>query len=88
MASTTLLLQVTRAEEDSSHNHRLIWCPYIPEEEDSSGATNTTGDSSLVEDVGKLLVVTQDDVVRVTLIHRTRYYNLPVLLYYKKCRIS
>ena len=44
-----------------SQNHRLIWCPFIPDDEESSDATaNNTTDSSLGcgGDDAKLLVLT------------------------------
>ena len=58
------MLQINRPEKTKpSDNHRLIWCPYIPDEEDSGTTANTTSDSSLPDDVGKLLVLTHDEVV-------------------------
>lgn len=55
-----LLLHVSRpAGTAASPNHRLIWCPYIPE--DDSETDRDDGDGS--EDAGKLLVLTHDEVV-------------------------
>ena len=61
--SAMLLLQVNRDPERliRSDNHRLIWCPYIPEDEEESSAT--TADSSQPDCAGKLLVLTHDNVV-------------------------
>ena len=58
------MLQIQRPEStEPSENHRLIWCPYIPEEEDSSTATHDTTNSSVADDVGRLLVLTHDSIV-------------------------
>ncbi|XP_064611108.1 enhancer of mRNA-decapping protein 4-like [Liolophura sinensis] len=53
---TTLVLHVTRpAGTKMSDFHRVIWCPYIPEDGDDS----TTEGS--VSDVSKILVLTHDE---------------------------
>ena len=61
--STTLLLHV-HGLLDPTQCHRLVWCPYIPDDEDSSGTTANTMDSSVVQDdMGKILVLTHNNVV-------------------------
>ena len=66
------LLQIKRdtslPDFGPSDNHRLIWCPYIPDDEEESSAT--TADSSQADSPGKLLVLTHDEVVSVLI------YNL------------
>ncbi|CAH1779762.1 unnamed protein product [Owenia fusiformis] len=52
--TTTLLLQVNRPEGVSpSDYHRVIWCPYIPDEEEYPGE---------LDDNSKLLVLTHENV--------------------------
>ncbi|XP_011874946.1 PREDICTED: enhancer of mRNA-decapping protein 4 [Vollenhovia emeryi] len=50
----SLVLQVD-AEDVSPTSHRVIWCPYIPED--------VSGDASDVDEVSKLLVVTRGSKV-------------------------
>lgn len=44
--------------------NRIIWCPYIPEEDESNGTATTSTTESLVDDVGKLLVVTHNELAQ------------------------
>lgn len=60
-----LLLNVVRPPDtDPLEEHRLIWCPYMPEDDEASTATGTTLESSAADDAGKLLVLTHGNVVR------------------------
>ena len=62
---TTLLLNVSHPKgSPTCTNHRLIWCPYIGDADDSSAAntTNTT-DSLSTCDFNKMLVLTHDNTV-------------------------
>ena len=67
-----MVLQVNRPENTAlSDSHRVIWCPYIPDEDETSGTTvNTTADSSVAEDISKLLVLTHDKVVSNMKVHQ------------------
>ncbi|XP_013379353.1 enhancer of mRNA-decapping protein 4 isoform X2 [Lingula anatina] len=54
---TACLLHVVRpAETPPSSYHRVIWCPYIPDEEEEQGTEDMP-----THDAGKLLVVTHDE---------------------------
>ena len=56
--SSELVLQVNReAGSPSSDFHRLIWCPFIPEEDESSGS----GEAN--DEAARLLVLTHGNVV-------------------------
>lgn len=46
-----------------STNHRLIWCPFIPEAETSEASEPDTSEDSGVDDASKLLVLTHNEVV-------------------------
>ena len=65
LSRTTLLLNVSHPKgSPTCTNHRLIWCPYIGDADDSSAAntTNTT-DSLSTCDFNKMLVLTHDNTV-------------------------
>ena len=65
-SSPHLVLHITRGENPSIGHHRLIWCPYIPEDADTSGTTSATSDSiGGSEDLGKLLVLTHESTVSI-----------------------
>ena len=63
---TTLLLNIVRpADTEPSDLHRLIWCPYMPEDDDDV----TTDDESLGSDqAAKLLVLTHGNLVCISTI--------------------
>ena len=62
--STKLLLNIVRpADVTPCDEHRLIWCPYMPEDDEQSTSTGTTLDSCAVDDAAKLLVLTHGSVV-------------------------
>ena len=61
------ILQV-EADDSSPMSHRVIWCPYIPEEEASDG-----------EEVSKLLVLTRGSKAELWSIHAaSRIFNTPI----------
>jgi len=56
-----MLLQVQRPQSMLvSEFHRVIWCPYIPDDADDSSAT----DSSTQDSASRVLVLTNDEKVR------------------------
>jgi len=58
--SSQLLLHVQRPETSLvSEYHRVIWCPYIPDDADDSSAT----DSSNTDNASRMLVLTNDEQV-------------------------
>jgi len=58
MVSAVLRFQCGRpADAVSTDYHRLIWCPYIPDN------TESTGSGSQVDDGSMLLMVTHDNIV-------------------------
>lgn len=63
----SLILQVD-AEDVSTMSHRVIWCPYIPEEEATDG-----------EEVSKLLVLTRGSMAELwSVAAASRLWNKPV----------
>ena len=62
-----MLLQVTANPKDSSlDEHRLLWCPYLPENEDEVSSTSTDCSSA------RLLVLTHGNV--------TEMWNIDMVL--------
>lgn len=56
-----MLLQVRRPKTTLvSEYHRVIWCPYIPDDADDSSAT----DSSNQDSASRVLVLTNDEQVQ------------------------
>lgn len=63
----TQVLQVD-ADDPSPMSHRVIWCPYIPEE-----------DSSDAEEVSKLLVLTRGSKAELwSIAVASRHLNIPI----------
>lgn len=55
-----MLLHIQRPEATLvSEYHRVIWCPYIPDDADDSSAT----DSSTQDNASRVLVLTNDEMV-------------------------
>ena len=67
------LLQVNRpAGSPPAEIRRLIWCPYLPDNEDSSG---TTLDEGSTDDASKLLVLTHDELAEMWNVDRVAKYS-------------
>ena len=63
---TELLLNIVRpADVMPCAEHRLIWCPYMPEDDDQSTSTGATLDSCPTDDAAKLLVLTHGSTVSI-----------------------
>lgn len=54
ICSTELLLEVNSTSDEASDNHRIIWCPYIPDEQ---------GGEEDIDDPAYLLVLTHGNRV-------------------------
>jgi enhancer of mRNA-decapping protein 4 len=47
-----------------SNNHRLIWCPYIPDD-DPSTTDGDSGEDSVIDDPSRLLVLTHNGIIEI-----------------------
>jgi len=66
MCSTTIMMNILRTKDTPlTGYHRVIWCPFIPDDCDDSSATESS-----TQDASRVLVLTHDEKVDIFFVIR------------------